>query len=84
MMQVIYYLVYLFSATQPNCTTGAVRLFAGSNYSYFSSNSLVEQYYGFLQICVDGVYRHVCGHTNASVNATDIVRTACNQLGYSK
>jgi hypothetical protein len=38
----------------------------------------VEQINGYIQICVNGMYLHLCGIENV----TDIVRTACNQLEY--
>ena len=65
------------------CEGGAVRFIDGTSGSYDSyDNTRIETLSGSLQICVDGEYRYVCGLSNASFSASDIVAAACIQLGY--
>ena len=48
-----------------------------------SSNSTeYEEISGTLEICVDGSYERVCGNDDASLNASMLVETACNDIGY--
>ena len=48
-----------------------------------SSNSTeYEEIFGILEICVDESYERVCGNDDASLNASMLVETACNDIGY--
>ena len=41
-----------------------------------------EEISGTLEICVDGSYERVCGNDDSSLNASMLVETACNDIGY--
>ena len=62
----------------PECYNGQVRI----GYNITSNNSEYEEISGRLEICVDGVYQQVCGSEEADLNATTIVQSACNDIGY--
>lgn len=77
-----YYFYLVISQPNVSCTTGSVRLNSGGNRTYISSGQRIEETYGVLEICVNGQYRLVCGHSNASLDVSDVVSASCNQLGY--
>ena len=63
----------------PECfIDGQVRL----AYNYTGNSTEYEEISGTLEICVDGSYERVCGNDDASLNASMLVETACNEIGY--
>ena len=63
----------------PECfLDGQVRL-ANNN---TGNSTEYEEISGILEICVDGSYERVCGNDDASLNASMLVETACNDIGY--
>ena len=63
----------------PECfIDGQVRL-ANNN---TGNSTEYEEITGILEICVDGSYERVCGNDDASLNASMLVETACNEIGY--
>ena len=65
----------------PECfIDGQVRL--AYNTTMSSNSTEYEEISGTLEICVDGSYERVCGNDDASLNASMLVETACNDIGY--
>ena len=51
-------------------------------YNTNSNSTEYEEISGALEICVDGSYERVCGNDDVSLNASMLVETACNDIGY--
>ena len=59
----------------PSCYNGQTRL--ANNYTTSDSIS------GTVEVCVDGVYVPICGHSDAGVGSlTDVAQYICNSIGY--
>ena len=52
------------------------------NITMSSNSTEYEEIFGILEICVDESYERVCGNDDASLNASMLVETACNDIGY--
>ena len=75
----LLYIVNVVGISVPECIIdGQVRIAHNTSESFTE----YEEITGILEICVDESYERVCGNEDASLNATLLVETACNDIGY--
>ena len=75
----LLYIVNVVGISVPECIIdGQVRIAHNTSESFTE----YEEITGILEICVDESYERVCGNEDVSLNATLLVETACNDIGY--